>query len=290
MNIAYCCLLLPKEKVSAERAKKHLPGVSLHKLSKSIIAGLDENSEKNVTVFSIINTLNYPNYPKLFFESEKWSHSRESKDMYLGYINLFGVKYLTQTHSVYKNLKKWVNQAPDNEENVICVHHIYYPLMKAAIKIKRKYKKKVHVCLITGDMVGKYGLKSQSRDNIKQKLLLHVEKSIEKMVGEFDSFVFATKYMASAFGVDDKPYTVLECMYTLPSESEVENEPKETNNKIIFYAGALRHEYGIDHLLRAFSMIQDQNYKLWLAGGGNAEEEIKKYMKNDDRISFLGFI
>jgi glycosyltransferase involved in cell wall biosynthesis len=98
--------------------------------------------------------------------------------------------------------------------------------------------------------------------------------------------------MAQGFGVADKPFTVLECAYTPPVYNS--NEPDSSLNpdgkKVIFYAGALRDEYGAGHLLRAFSMIKDPDYRLWLAGGGNAEPMIREYAAKDPRIEFLGFV
>lgn len=64
----------------------------------------------------------------------------------------------------------------------------------------------------------------------------------------------------------------MECTYTAPiyiSERESLNLTG-AEERIIFYAGALREEYGIIHLLRAFSLIKDNRYRLWLAGGGRA--------------------
>ena len=71
MKIAYCSLLLPEEKRLAERTRGRLPGVSLHKFTRALIKGLDENLTEPIKVLNIINTLNYPNFPDLIFKTEK---------------------------------------------------------------------------------------------------------------------------------------------------------------------------------------------------------------------------
>ena len=291
MKIAYCSLLLPEEKKLSERTRGRLPGVSLHKFTRALIKGIDENLNEPIKVFNIINTLNYPNFPDLVFKTEKWSHAKGSEDWHIGYINLFGIKYITQANGLYKKLKAFVKQNKD-EQTVIIVHHIFYPAMKAAVKIKKRFKDKVKLVFITGDMNGSFGLSSQFKKNLKSRLLKNIEKAVDRMVLDFDGYVFATKDMAKAYGVEDKPFTVVECAYT---EAEYHDESKDNsfnpeNKKVIFYAGSMRTEYGIPHLLRAFSLIDKPNYELWLAGGGSAENMVREYAAKDSRIKYLGFI
>ena len=294
MKVAYCSLLLPEEKKLSERSKKRLSGISLHKFTHAVIGGLDKNLPANsLSIFNIINTVNYPNFPDLVFKTEKWSHIRDSEDWHIGYINLFGIKYITQSIGLYLKLKKWINSI-DMPCCIICVHHIYFPSMFAAYLLKQKYRQKVRICLITGDMTGKFGLVSQYKPNLKQYMITGMNKMIDAIAKRFDCFVFATRAMASAFGVENKPFVVLECAYLEPEylslSRDIMFKQLPHNKKIIFYAGALREEYGIPHLLRAFSMIDSGNYCLWLAGDGNAVPIIKKYPHHCENIEDLGFL
>lgn len=291
MNIAFCSLLLPEDKNITARTKGHLSGVSLHKFSKAIIQGLDANLEEPIKIFNIINTLNFPKFPDLIFKNEIWSHCKNANDVHIGYINIFGLKYITQEINLYLKLKKWMRSI-GNQKVIICVHHNYFPMMRAVLKIKKQYGNQVVTCLISGDIPGKFGLKSQYKESFKQKLIEQMEKQILAMVKEFDSFIFQTKYMAEGFDVQDKPVCVLECTYTKPaySKTSIDEEYKKPGKKIVFYAGSLRKEYDVLHLVRAFSLISGKNYELWLAGGGNAVEDIKEAANKDKRIKYLGFI
>ena len=291
MKIAYCSLLLPEEKHITERVKGHLSGVSLHRFTNAINSGLDDNLTSPIKVFNIINTLNYPNFPDLIFHTEKWSHMQGAEDLHIGYINLFGVKYITQEINLKRKLNRWVREQKDDKV-ILCVHDCYYPSVRAVLKIKKKYQDKIITCLISGDIPGKFELKSQYKDNIKQKLINNMSVKIREMAKEFDSFVLQTKYMAEGFEVENKPVCVVECaflssIYTVSSNYKKYVQPEK---KIVFYAGSLRKEYDILHLVRAFELIQDDQFELWMAGGGNAEDEIKQYAMKDDRIKFLGFI
>ena len=106
-----------------------------------------------------------------------------------------------------------------------------------------------------------------------------------------DCFAFLTKDMAYALNVENKPFVVMEGLYTIFSPKEgIYNAPNEKDFKIIFYAGALSEAYGIIHLLNAFEMIDDPTYRLYLAGTGDTEDYIKECAEKDSRINFLGFI
>ena len=290
MNIAYCSLLLPEEKKLSERAKERLSGISGHKVTQATIAGIDENNNGPVDIFNIINTLNYPKFPQLIFRTEEWNHTALAghKDYHLGYINILGIKYITQFFAIKKGLKKWVK---DKKEGIICVHSNFLPSMLAAVIVTKNHKDKIKLCLNTGDIPGKYGLQSQHKKTIKQWIIENIiEKNILRIARMFDCFVFVTKEMATAFDVVEKPFTVVECTYSQPSYADDFNEVTEKPEKIIFYAGSIREEYGIMHLLRAFSLIKDKDYRLKIAGGGVDENIVKEYAQKDNRIEFLGFI
>lgn len=286
MKICYCSLLLPDAEKLMRKTKSKL-SFSRHKFGTNILEGLDYNSNGNVTVFNIINTVNFPQYKQLIFKTEEWSHNNKSQNRHVGYINLFIVKYITQYLMLKKNLKRWIKENGD-EQLVIYVQDMYFPSVCAALATAKK-RKNVKTCLMTGDLNGKYGLASDC-SKFKNWLIEKKDNYINKKIKEFDSFVLVTKFMAEAMGVQDKPNTIMECLYSPENSKLYEVDNKETSEKIIFNAGAIREEYGISHLLRAFSMIQDENYRLWIAGGGDGVDEVKEYEKKDSRIKYLGFI
>jgi len=290
MRIAYCSMLLPEEKKLSERTKKRLPGISVHKVATAVINGIDANNDIPVDIINIINTVNYPKFPQLVFPTEKWNHTAipEHEDYHIGYINVFGIKYITQYCSMRKVLSNWVSQSDD--AGIICVQHIFLPSMLATVHVAKKNNNKIKICLNTGDVPGQYGLASQNKRSIKQILTEKlVDNNILRLAKQFDCFVFVTKDMAEAFNVEQKPFTVVECTYIEPEYAKT-IVPTQNEQKVIFYAGSIRAEYGIDHLLRAFSLIDDSNYRLVIAGGGVGEELVLGYAKKDPRISFLGFI
>jgi glycosyltransferase involved in cell wall biosynthesis len=286
MKICFCSLLLPDAEKLMCKTKCKLP-ISRHKFGMNVLKGLEANCPGDITVMNIINTVNFPKYKQLVFPTENWSHNEKSTDYHIGYINLFGIKYLTQYHNLKKHLKAWAKANP-NEKLVIYVQDIFFPSVMAALSVAKKFPN-IKTCLMTGDLYGKYGL-SPNCNPLKNWLLSQKDKFVETRIPQFDSYVLATKYMAQAMGVQDKPVTVMECLYAPETSQLPEIQNRTAKEKIIFYAGAVREEYGILHLIRAFSLISDPNYRLWIAGGGAGAKAVQKAAESDPRIVFLGFI
>ena len=288
MKICFCSLLLPDAEKLMSKTKSKL-SFSRHKFGLSVLEGLEANAPGDVYDYNIINTVNFPAYKQLFFKTEHWSHRTGADDLHIGYVNLFVVKYVTQYWKLKRALKKFI-KANKNEKCVLYVQDMYFPSVCAALDAAKGHPN-VKTCLMTGDLNGKFGLKPDS-NSLKNRLSVYKDRYINKRVREFDSFVLVTKYMAEAMGVSDKPHTVMECIFSQSNASlqEIDNCENPSGEKMVFYAGALREEYGILHLLRAFSLIEDENFRLVIAGGGDAEEAIREYAEKDPRIRFLGFI
>ena len=53
------------------------------------------------------------------------------------------------------------------------------------------------------------------------------------------------------------------------------------------YTGNLGSRYGIPDLLKAFMMIDDPDYRLWIRGNGECECLVKECAKQDSRIKYF---
>ena len=155
MKICFCSLLLPPEKKLVERTKEkiQIPG---HKLAMSMIEGIEQNTCDLMTVINIINVVNYPSFPQILFKTEAWSHAVGAQDWHVGYINLVGIKYITQSFNQYNKLRRFIRSNRD-EKVVILVENLFWPSLLAANRAKRRYKNVV-TCLSTGDLSGRFGL------------------------------------------------------------------------------------------------------------------------------------
>lgn len=59
---------------------------------------------------------------------------------------------------------------------------------------------------------------------------------------------------------------------------------------ICMYAGILEHVTGVEMLIDAIDLVDDDSIELWISGKGSLEETIKEKAKNDKAVKFLGYL
>ena len=286
MKYIFCGLMYPNIEEDLKKMKTP-PPVSGHKFQVNMLTGLIENKQ-DVYVLNIPKYRYFPHYKKIFvkcgeFTSVKYAHGRN-----LGYINLPILNYISQYCSLKKALRRYLKTCPD--EQIVLISFNYYLPRNAAMSYIKKKNKNVHICMSIGDFHGKNGMQSSNRyRGLKGSILSLLEKRADELTASCDSFAFLTKYMASELGVEHKPHVVVEGMFTNADES-IEIKSSNGKEKIIFYAGAVEQQYGIRHLLDSFEMIKEGDFRLIIAGGGDAVEMVKEYAARDGRIEYLGYI
>lgn len=286
MKVYFCTTMFPD--IEDDIKKSKAPNtVSGHHFQNNLIEGFEEN-ECDVKVINIPRLRKYPDYPQIIFRKKFFSHKKEAFDIHLGFINLFGLNFITQTINEFLYIKKILKNRNKNEKNVFLTFNSNLQHSLSLLAVKKIYPD-IILCDIIGDLHGKYGIKNPTK-GLKGKIINKMEELQDKLARQFDCFVFVTKHMAEALKVTDKPYTVMECLYKAVDNVNFLYQNEESELKYIFNAGNLSYEYGIEHLLNSFSLIKDENYRLLIAGSGNAVDTIKEYEKRDSRIKYLGFI
>lgn len=261
--------------------------VSGHLFQMNMLRGLAENG-CDISVVNIPRIRRYPDYKQVLFHKTRFKTEFTDEAVSIGFINLQGFNYLTQIYNTYLELKKIVQMNLD-KKIVLLVFNTYPAPIIAIRKIKKQFPE-VIVCDVVGDISGQYGLKKEK--SLHGKLLDYVLNKLDKMASECDAFALATDNIAKALKIEHKPYVVIEGMYEILNTSDNATQTFQTSDeeKIIFYAGAVLKEYGIEHLLKAFSLIKQDKYKLLIAGNGDAVDLVKDYAKDDNRIKYLGMI
>lgn len=285
MKVIFCSMMFSDVEENIKKSKRPHP-VSGHKFQENFVKGFEANN-CDLTVVNIPRVRCYPDYPKILFKrvNHVWGKNVPGTD--IGYLNLFGLNQITQCFGAYRELRRQLKNGED-EPTVLVTFNSYLNTSLAMMLAKRAYPN-VKTCSIIGDLHGSYGVVNTTK-GLKGALIRKME-SIQDSIGKkFDSYVFLTKYMAEALDAEDKPYAVVEGTYTVDTFQTEQKQDADSQEKIVFYAGALCKEYGIEHLLKAFSMIEYSNYRLIIAGGGDAVKLVQQYAAEDERITFLGFI
>ena len=94
--------------------------------------------------------------------------------------------------------------------------------------------------------------------------------------------------MYSPLKIGIRPWTRIEGIFSSKTISNINSQ--EINAKTILYTGTLDYRLGIMNLLKAFMEINDEEFKLWICGAGNASFDIINASKNDHRIKYFGIL
>lgn len=283
MKIIFCGWMYSEVEDEISNSVKPHP-VSGHKFQDNLCRGLMEN-DCDLTVVNSPRVRRYPNYGKLILKRHPFRIDGKKTGVEIGQINLFGINYISQFINTFRELRKAVNIY---DEAVLMTFNSYVPQSMAMIWLKR-IRPKVIICDVIGDLHGKFGCKNRSK-GVKNVLLNLYEEFQDKLAAKFDCYVFLSDYMKEAFDMAGKMYVVVEGFSPWDSEDEKCLDHKKPEGRMIFYAGALQQDYGILHLLKAFSLIKDPGYELVLAGDGDSVAAIKDYAAKDSRIKYVGLI
>lgn len=245
---------------------------------EALLDGITKNG-CTVTVLTVPPLGTFPlSYKSPFIKNEAFVYEGKEMGLSLGYLNIpfFNAPSQKEIHNF---LNSWYNNQSGSIKTVI-VYGLHVPLMKAAVYLKKKYCD-IKLCSIIPDLpeymaCNKYykALGLKERDN----------RLVDRFIGYFDSYVLLSKYMSEKLDIGEKPYTVVEGIFSNPMVERVCDRRKKT----ILYTGALSARYGLIDLVQAFMKIPDKEYELWLCGSGDAVNTINDYSKIDNRIKYLG--
>ncbi len=269
------------------KKSKRPNSISGHKYQENMMKGLLDNN-RDVRVINSRRISPYPKYPLIIAKKSPFYANSREVGTNISFINLPIVCYISKLISLTKEMKRNIKK---DEGNVILIYNSEITSCLAALMVKRKHK--CIICNAIGDLSGAYGV-----EHVRSLRSIIIEKinAIGDAFGrKCDCFIFVTEEMSKVFNTDNRPHCVIEAMYQLDNDfgegKEETIKPKGKNeSKNIFYAGSVDLKYGIEHLLKAFTLIKDLDYLLIIAGIGDGEDTITKYAQIDKRIKYLGFI
>lgn len=289
MKIIFCPTMYTDVETDIKTTKNPNP-VSGHKFQENLIKGL-KACKAPVIVINTPRIRSFPNSRRIIVKKQAfriWSHVLGKT---IGCINLPILNYITKYINLMKELNKIVTDK--NESYIFLTFNSYFPQTLVFNQLKKKKRGyKIYRCDVIGDLHSGFGIKSHIK-GIKGRLIDCLENMQDKSVKDYELYVFLTEAMSEFYHVNKKQYTVMEAMYSVSEKShhtQIANENNSIKNKTIFYAGSICREYGIEHLLKAFSLIDSDEYRLIIAGGGETPDLINAYCRKDKRISYLGII
>ncbi len=225
-------------------------------------------------------------FKKLFVKGLRNTYKNTIPCEYVPFCNLWGYRNLSRKRALIKRIK---NFAFDKEpEKVIIVYSPHTPFLQAAVYAKKK-DPSVHICLIVPDLPEYMNL--FAKKSLAYRLMKKIDiRMFEKCAAYVDSFVLLTRQMKERLGVGSRPYVVVEGTVNLPEPMSDPTYNTSGDKQRIVYAGTLKQKFGIMNLVEAVHNLENPSIELLICGRGDAEDEIREYVKKDSRIQLLGQI
>lgn len=247
-------------------------------LQWALIDGLDLVNKKPIQLCNVMFIGSYPKgYKKLYVKTGKFNHHPDIIDTNYGFFNLYGFSMFFRCFASCKGVIKWAKQETD--EKIIIVYAVHTPFLLASYITKFLFPK-IKICIVAPDLPNLMS----NRKNIIYRTLKLIDKSIINLcLTKADAFVLVSDLMKEKLKIKERPWVRVEGIFSSNRYDFIREKEK---NKTLMYSGNLDLDQGIIELLNSFSLIKDENYRLWITGYGNSLSTIIKASEKDFRIKY----
>lgn len=288
LDILFLGRLFPREK-EAEIKAKMKTGMqdAANALQWNIIDGLEANNCGRLKILNYLPVDSYPKgYTDCYVEEFSFSHTNkyEAEDLNVGCTNRSIIKHFLNVFPFKREVKKWALQSSTSKR--VLVLYTASAMFLSLAKYAKRFDPSIECCCIIADLP-EFATASDLHGVRKAYSAYRTHRS-NSLYKHVDRFVLLTEQMAERLGIT-VPYIVVEGIAPeTDSGSDVSLANKYRDQKYVFYSGTLNPKFGIESLLKAFAMIQDEDLHLFICGFGQAEAMIQKQAEQDPRIVFLG--
>ena len=243
-------------------------------LQQALLTGFAKHV-KDMKVITSWGISTYPKVKRVFFPRKKVQDSVANDYVYVGAVNLPFINLISRYIRTRRELKRMLSK---NEPNVVLVYEVHTPFMLAAVSLRKDIDK---ICLIVPDLP-----EFMSAPGGRLKLFLKAidKKIIIKCIAKIDKFVLLSDLMKERLPLEGKECILMEGIFQNSQDMVFKSKERY---KTIMYTGGVYWRRGTDMLLDAFQQILDPNYRLWIRGNGDMEDEIKARAKKDPRIVYF---
>ncbi|MCE5174353.1 MAG: glycosyltransferase [Bacteroidales bacterium] len=252
--------------------------ISADTFQQALLSGWKELGT-DMSVVTIPYVGSFPQrYKKWLFKSSTFQYCGKNSSC-VGFVNLVYFKrYSIQYHATLY-VKKWAKKTQGKK--VIIVYSLLPFYLKAALSAKA-IDRDIKIIVIALDLPEYFGETNRLIPAFISKSMINAVYAVYKNI---DAYILLTKHMAVHLHLTTQPWILLEGIYN-DSENKV---VAKSEKKVLLYTGKLDSRFGLDVLLKAFGLM-DQDYELWICGDGSMKSMIQAYAEKDRRIKFHGFL
>lgn len=270
----------PKGLLDELMKRKQFADYPANVFQHSLLKGLDKYYSDLIVVSSPVIHSSYSSV-KDIIKKESFSHKNEGekKDFYVGTLPVPGLQMVSELCRIYRTIMRLTRKAKSNPNLII--YALHSPFLLASVLLKRRIN---YSCVVVPDL--------PEYMSIQGGFIKKIGKKIDRQIINFclkrlDSYVLLSSYMREKLPIRGKPWKLMEGIF---DSTSVPRGLQKCNERVILYCGNLSKKYGILDLLKAFSQISKDNYRLWLCGRGDGEADVIETAKVDDRIVFYGVV
>lgn len=240
-------------------------------LQEALIDGFSSNlkSFKIITSWSISP---FPKVKKLLFRRKELNVYGDNKCVYVGVLNLPIINLVSKFLRTRRELKKSLKK---DEINKVFIYEVHTPFILAAITLRKKIE---HINVIVPDLPQ---FMSTGGSRIHRFLKYIDQKIINYSLKKIDSYTLLSEPMMERLPKKDN-WVLMEGIFKPTNVGKFVKESYKT----IMYTGGVQRRRGAELLINAFKMITDSDYRLWIRGNGDMEDEIRELSKIDSRIVY----
>lgn len=270
----------------------------IRELSLGAISNANDLFQKNiikglVLKFPNMITITQPNIGSFPFKYKRFYFKRTKEVMDFGlsiacynlsFINLPILKHFSRFISLFLALFGCIGAFRDKERLVLYVYDFDMASLSTAYFLKT-CRKNVHVCLIVPDLPI---FTSEKLSGISGMLVQMKQSFCDYFCKCVDSYSLITLEMTKKLDIGARKYTVVEGIYEPIKESSSVKFNYSSCEKVIFYSGSLDARNGIQHLVEAFGLIKNHQYKLVIVGDGPMRDWLIAKQATNSNIDYLG--
>lgn len=265
---------------------KGLLSVPMNVYQWAIIEGL-ENNDVDYSLVSLPGLPAWPRYSHVFTPKGKMIVNGKERGSYIRYCDLPVIKQLSQKYSLKKQIRQWC-LANNNEEQIqILVFTQQADKLSAIIELKKQFKN-LKIAVIITDLIENAELYAYNRSLLKRIQLFIEKKAEHRLFSYVDKFILLSRQMEDFIPEAMGRSIVIEGIAKEPPV--ITNVGSNNKKKVLLYTGILEEYAGINQLVDAFLLTNNQDYKFVICGTGPCAEYVKNAAHKDSRIVYKGVV
>lgn len=248
-----------------------------------LLCGLEDAGIRFTAILSYLPIASFPRSHKMFVRGETTTFCRGMKLTLLSFINIMPIKQIHIGLSVFVKTFVW-SVVNFRQKRIVYLYNLSRPPALFAYSAARLSGAKIVASIYD------LGLPPENR----AFMLWHRLEEIQArwIMPRLSGRIVITKKIMVDYAADAHSLLVDggitdEVVAQLP---DFENAFPAKAEFILAFAGRLTEENGIRLILQAFALLKDGSYRLWIAGQGPLEGEVREAVGRDPRIVYKGIL